>query len=87
MRPEDINLSLEPLRGPNVSQVTVSEMEFLGSFYRLILNINRAGEQHLVAEVSNNRMRELEIEIGSQLYIQLPPDLIRVYPGKVGRSS
>jgi hypothetical protein len=52
----------------------------LGSFYRLTFHLDGLEEAQLVAEVSINRMRDLDIGTGSSLLIRLPPDLVRVYP-------
>ena len=87
IRPEDIRLRAEDPATNNFGKATVTETEFLGSFYRLTLQLTSLEEMPLVAEVSNNRMRELSITTGSTIYAILPPELIRVYPGSVGIKS
>jgi iron(III) transport system ATP-binding protein len=87
IRPEDIRLGVEEPVTNNSAKATVREAEFLGSFYRLTLQLFGLEEMSLVAEVSNNRMRELSINSGSSIYVMLPPELIRVYPGSVGIKS
>lgn len=87
IRPEDIRLRVEEPVTNNSAKATVREAEFLGSFYRVILELAGLEEMPLVAEVSNNRMRELSIKSGSSIYVMLPQELIRVYPGSVGIKS
>ena len=85
VRPEDIRIDVkEPAGGNNIGRTQVKEAEFLGAFYRLTLQLEGYQEKRLVAEVSNNRMRDMDIQIGSKVYVHLPPSLLRIYAGKVG---
>jgi iron(III) transport system ATP-binding protein len=84
LRPEDIKVFVIPPGGSNVTPGLVKEAEFLGAFYRLTIELEGLQEKPVVAEVSNNRMREMGIQIGTTLFVQTPPELLRVYPGKVG---
>ncbi|MEJ2264547.1 MAG: putative 2-aminoethylphosphonate ABC transporter ATP-binding protein [Anaerolineales bacterium] len=83
IRPEEIRLVPEDGPNPNTLKVTVSELEFLGSFCRLTCKLAEEDRTSLVIEVSDNRMRELSLDIGRDLCLYLPPDLIRVYPERV----
>jgi iron(III) transport system ATP-binding protein len=87
IRPEDIRLRVDDLTSPNIIPSQVKEMEFLGSFYRLMLELEGLDGIPVVVEVSNNRMREMAIQPGSSFPVQFPPDLLRVYPGNVGVRS
>ncbi len=80
VRPEDVRLGGADVSVPNVALGHVEEIEFLGSFYRLTFHLYGLEETRLVAEVSINRMRDLDIETGSSLPVRLPPSLVRVYP-------
>jgi len=80
VRPEDVRLSDSDSSVPNAVLGHVEEVEFLGSFYRLTFRLDGLEEARLVAEVSINRMRDLDIEIGSTLPVRLPPGLMRIYP-------
>jgi iron(III) transport system ATP-binding protein len=85
LRPEDIRVDVQlPNGGNNIGKTQVKEAEFLGAFYRLTLQLEGYSDKPLIAEVSNNRMRDMSIQIGSRVFVHLPPDLLRVYPGKVG---
>lgn len=69
----------------NVAPAHVEDIEFLGSFYRLRLQVDGLGDStRLTAEVSTNRVRDLRLRQGSDLAVQLPPSLIRVYPAEGG---
>ncbi|HHH40498.1 MAG TPA: TOBE domain-containing protein, partial [Chloroflexi bacterium] len=84
IRPEDIRLGVDDLSAPNTTTTRVEEIEFLGSFYRLMLRLDALGDTtRLVAEVSSNRMRDLKIEYKSTLSIHLPPSLLHVYPAEM----
>jgi iron(III) transport system ATP-binding protein len=87
LRPEDVRISDSMNGVVNVSKTKVITTEFLGAFYRLTLQLDELRDKYLVAEVSNNRMRDMGIEIGSSIFAHLPPDLLRVYPGSVGVKS
>jgi iron(III) transport system ATP-binding protein len=81
IRPEEIRITKIEKGQKNLNSVTVIESEFLGSFYRLICRLRDDQDTQMMVEVSNNQMEELSIDIGSTLYIHLPPEIIRVYPG------
>lgn len=84
IRPEEIRIAATDSPLENVNEVRVIESEFLGSFYRLICQLDDEYHTQLLVEVSNNLMEELKIQVGSTLFIHLPPETIRVYPGKFG---
>jgi iron(III) transport system ATP-binding protein len=83
IRPEQIRLVAGNGPDSNALKVTVSELEFLGSFCRLTCKLQQEERTSLVVEVSDNRMRELSLDIGQDLCLYLPPELIRVYPERV----
>ena len=87
IRPEEIGITQEVGELPNVSQVTVIESEFLGAVNRLTCTLDEDTQTQLLVEVSSNLMKELAIENGTQLFIHLPPEIIRVYPGKLANRS
>lgn len=83
IRPEEIQLA-EPLAGmKNTCLATVNESEFLGSVNRLICSLDEDQQTQLLVEVSSNLMKEKEIEHGSKLSLQFPPEIIRIYPGQI----
>lgn len=95
IRPEDIQvLGLlgayelsPPLAEPdtllaNQLEATVTSVEFLGTGYRLVIQLQAHPEQTLLVDLSANDARQWEIGVGRSLYIQLPPHLIRIFPAK-----
>lgn len=86
IRPEDVRVGDIDTSNGNTAQAHIDEAEFLGSFYRLTLSLEGVPESRLVAEVSNNIMRDLSLERGDRVPIHLPPSLLRVYPGDLGFS-
>jgi iron(III) transport system ATP-binding protein len=80
IRPEDVRVGDPNQKHTNTIPCHVDETIFLGSFYRLLTLMPEMSKPHLVAEVSNNRMRDLGIKPGSQILVHLPSSLIRIYP-------
>jgi iron(III) transport system ATP-binding protein len=80
IRPEDVRVGNPNQEHSNTILCRVDEMIFLGSFYRLLTLMPDITEPYLVAEISNNRMRDLDIKYGSEVSVYLPAPLIRVYP-------
>jgi iron(III) transport system ATP-binding protein len=87
IRPEDIRLRVEDPTGANIIPAKVEALEFLGSFNRLTLVLEGMDDFPVVAEVSIHRMRDMFIHEGSSFPVQLPPEQLRIYPGKVGIKS
>ena len=83
VRPEDVRVGAANDGDNNVVPGHIDEVEFLGSFYRLTIHLEGLEVARLVAEVSINRMRDLEIDVGKTLPVRLPPDLVRVYPSEM----
>ena len=83
VRPEDVRIGESDAGNQNVVPGHIDEVEFLGSFYRLTIHLEGLEDARLVAEVSINRMRDLEVDTGSTLPVRLPPDLVRVYPSEM----
>ena len=82
IRPEDV----VPVEGngagsANRFAVTISEMEFLGSFWRAWLAGPAFGAAGLEADFSVNAIRRLGLEEGKQLTVELPADRLHVFAG------
>jgi len=85
IRPEDIQVlhtSGDSINLPNVLNAEIEGIEFLGSIYQLILRPEGDGKEQLTCEVSLQVVRDLDFALNSSLRIQLPPELIRVFPAK-----
>lgn len=91
IRPEDIIPHGDGARSPgaedkietpgNTFDVTINDMEFLGSFWRAELGSDALGEGHLDANFSINAIRRMGLEIGKSLKVELPPDRLKVFAG------
>jgi iron(III) transport system ATP-binding protein len=83
IRPEDIDAEgIDSADGDNLVEVEITQMEFLGSFYRAALGGTAFGEQNVRADLSINLVRRKDIEQGSKLPMRFPSRYIRIYPGK-----
>jgi iron(III) transport system ATP-binding protein len=84
IRPEDVRVGETNLGNDNTAQAKIDEAEFLGSFYRLTLTVEGMPATRLIAEVSNNIMRDQALQQGNRVPIYLPASLLRVYSGDLG---
>lgn len=83
IRPEDIQVlqpSGDSTNLPNVLTTEIEGIEFLGSVYQLALRPDGDAKERLTCEVSIHEARHLDLAPNSSLRIQLPPELIRVFP-------
>ncbi len=86
IRPEDIvpqgigDYSSDESNVENSLEVEVESMEFLGSYWRVSLKNNALGGSALMADLSINAMRRLEIDMGSRIRVKLPSDRLWVFP-------
>ena len=63
----------------NVIEVTIQDVEFLGSYVRIYLRCAELGEQELRADVPKTVARTLTLEPERRLRIRIPPESIRLY--------
>lgn len=83
IRPEDI-VPLEQgeqRASENTIQVTVTTMEYLGSFWRCDLHATDIPSATLQADFSANAVRRLRIATNSSLSVDLPISRVRVFEG------
>lgn len=87
IRPEDIlPLSQDENGHENTQTVTVSGIEFLGSFLRVTIKTDSQHMPELLADLSINAIRRMDIKEGDQLNITLPPGRLNIYPPMHGAS-
>ncbi|WP_210093061.1 putative 2-aminoethylphosphonate ABC transporter ATP-binding protein [Ruegeria sp. HKCCSP346] len=83
IRPEDIIPHeagyLDTGGNRNCIEVTLDEMEFLGSFWRCRLNNEKFGSSELIADFSINAVRRLELEEGRSVVIELPENRLMAF--------
>ena len=80
IRPEDIVPTTDTESIENGFQVTVTDMEFLGSFWRVALTNHQLGDVSLSADMSINAIRRLNIEVGLDIQVELPANALWVFP-------
>jgi iron(III) transport system ATP-binding protein len=86
IRPEDIvpqgmgDYSSSDSNAENSLEMEIEDMEFLGSFWRVSLKNNALGAAALMADMSINAIRSLEVNIGSTIRVKLPADRLWVFP-------
>ncbi|WP_371808672.1 putative 2-aminoethylphosphonate ABC transporter ATP-binding protein [Ruegeria sp. HKCCD7221] len=89
VRPEDIIPHGEGARSPdapdvittpeNAFEVLITEMEFLGSFWRCRLSHQTFGARELIGDFSINAVRRLGLEAGEQMMIELPRNRLMAF--------
>lgn len=90
IRPEDVIPHGPGARSPgapdvvkqpqNLLDVTIGEMEFLGSFWRTRLRGVDLGDETLIADFSINAARRLTLAEGAALTVELPEERLLIYP-------
>lgn len=89
IRPEDIiphvGDSQSQAGESNTLEVVVDSMEFLGSYWRILLKSDVLGEVELEADLSINAVRRMDVEIGRTISVELPANRLWVYPPRVGQ--
>ncbi|MCR9212421.1 MAG: putative 2-aminoethylphosphonate ABC transporter ATP-binding protein [Proteobacteria bacterium] len=63
----------------NAIQVTVGEMEFLGSFWRARLTNAELGDIELIADFSINAVRRMDISDGKEMTIEMPSNRLKIF--------
>lgn len=80
IRPEDIRVR-NASQANNRLIADVSDMEFLGSFVRSKLDVDGLADP-LVADFSMNDIRDLNINLGDRLMLELPEERLHLFAGE-----
>ncbi|USG59786.1 putative 2-aminoethylphosphonate ABC transporter ATP-binding protein [Sneathiella marina] len=67
----------------NAFNVQISEMEFLGSFWRTRLTGSNLGGAELIADFSINAVRRMDIAEGNDLVIEIPSKRLKIFENPV----
>jgi iron(III) transport system ATP-binding protein len=67
----------------NSFDATVTDMEFLGSFWRASLTNAELGDVVLEADFSINAVRRMSVDIGNTITVDLPAERLWVFPAEV----
>ncbi len=83
IRPENI-VPHEDAGGKPVNsfEVSITEMEFLGTYWRAQLKGASHVDQPLTTNFSINAVRRMGLKTGRSLTIELPPESLRVFPAQ-----
>ncbi|MFA9421098.1 MAG: TOBE domain-containing protein, partial [Gammaproteobacteria bacterium] len=92
IRPEDIvphgegasSQAAESRTSENIFDASVEDMEFLGSFWRVSLNNSAFGDASLVADMSINAVRHMDVAIGKTITVEFPANRLFVFPADAG---
>jgi len=92
IRPEDIvphgegasSQAAESGTSENIFDASVEDMEFLGSFWRVSLNNSAFGDASLVADMSINAVRHMDVAIGKTITVEFPANRLFVFPADAG---
>jgi iron(III) transport system ATP-binding protein len=83
LRPEDVQLRGVTAMTPNKFDVVIDAIEFLGSFGRGTMRPTpegvAGGMAEIIADLSSNVLRDLNLAPGSKVAVALPPDRLRVF--------
>jgi iron(III) transport system ATP-binding protein len=85
IRPEDIvptdidETAATVTQKGNRFNVTVKEMEFLGSFWRIHLGHEQLGDSELIIDLSVNAVIRMNTSVGKKMSIELPSDRLMVF--------
>lgn len=79
IRPEDLNAQDVEDASSNVVELTVRDLEFLGSFYRARLSGDGITGEGVDADFSMNLIRRKNVTVGDRLPVCFPSDHLIVY--------
>jgi iron(III) transport system ATP-binding protein len=82
LRPEDVQLRGVTAITPNRFDVVIEAIEFLGAFGRGTLRPTLEGMGEIVADLSSNVLRDLDLAPGRKIAVALPPDRLRVFAAR-----
>jgi iron(III) transport system ATP-binding protein len=80
LRPEDVAVLDDGDDGQGATEMTIAEVEFLGSFHRTHFILPGKTQPSIRADVSAHRARRLDVRAGAKLRVALQPEFIRLYP-------
>jgi len=89
IRPEDIvpqgmgDYSSSDSDAENNLEMEIEDMEFLGSFWRVSLKNSALGTALMMADMSINAIRSLDVKTGSTIRVKLPADRLWIFPPSV----
>ena len=86
VRPEDVTVLNVNKSTPNSFDAKITELEFLGSFYRASLSSADMEDGELRADLSVNMVRLVGAKKGKTLRVALPEERLRVFTDTAGKT-
>ncbi len=83
IRPEDIT-AVETQDHGNLVEAKITGMEFLGSFFRVALEVGGFEGHDIEADFSINLARRTNVVVGDSLRVAFPPNRIRIFKSRNG---
>jgi iron(III) transport system ATP-binding protein len=85
IRPEDVIIGTIPDQSENTIDVTITEVENLGSFSRLFLNAPALGSSEFIVDVRKDAVNQHSADwaLDKSVQIQIPANSIRIYPVEI----
>jgi iron(III) transport system ATP-binding protein len=83
IRPEEVQVRGVTAETPNRLDVVVKSGDYLGSFCRLTLAAVAHPGMTIMADLSSNDVRDLDVSVGNTIAIALPAKMLRVFPAKI----
>jgi iron(III) transport system ATP-binding protein len=80
IRPEDVVIRNAELGRVNSVMATIANLEFVGSFYRVTLQLDGQDKIEVPATCSVNAVRELKLSVGARIPVSLEPERLRIFP-------
>jgi iron(III) transport system ATP-binding protein len=87
IRPEDVLVRDVRLGAPNAFEVTIQDMEFLGSFFRVLLQPRQPRAAAFRADFSINLAREVGAEPGKTLPVAFAASRTLVFAGTLNGAT
>ncbi|HSS66476.1 MAG TPA: putative 2-aminoethylphosphonate ABC transporter ATP-binding protein [Gammaproteobacteria bacterium] len=84
VRPEDLTPYSDGPRDGNSVSARVSDLEFLGAFYRATLSVNGMSDHRITADIRPNVVQEQDIREGADLTLAFPADRMRIFASEEG---
>jgi iron(III) transport system ATP-binding protein len=84
VRPEDLTPQRDAPRDGNSVSARVSDLEFLGAFYRATLSVAGIEDHHVTADIRPNVVQDQDIREGVDLTLVFPADRMRIFAGEEG---
>ncbi|MCP4298394.1 MAG: putative 2-aminoethylphosphonate ABC transporter ATP-binding protein, partial [Proteobacteria bacterium] len=84
IRPEDIVPHTEipdsaTAKSHNFLEVEIKEMEFLGSFWRVMMKNKELAQSQLIVDLSINIVNQMDISVGKNIFVELPSDRLWIF--------